>query len=37
LHGLYPERRNGGFDDFHAVSKATAEEEYEQIWRYFIS
>jgi len=27
LHGLYPERRNDGFDDFHAVSKATAEEE----------
>ena len=27
MHGLYPERRNDGFDDFHAVSKATAEEE----------
>jgi len=27
LHRLYPERRNGGFDDFHAVSKATAKEE----------
>jgi len=27
LHGLYHERRNGRFDDFHTVSKATAEEE----------
>jgi predicted deacetylase len=27
LDGLYHERRNGGFDDFHTVSKATAEEE----------
>ena len=27
MHGLYHERRNGGFDDFHTVSKATATEE----------
>ena len=27
LHGLYHERRNGRFDDFHTVSKSTAEEE----------
>ena len=27
LHGLYHERRNGRFDDFHTISKATAEEE----------
>ena len=27
LHGLYHERRNGRFDDFHSVTKSTAEEE----------
>ncbi len=27
LHGLYHERANGGFDDFHTVTKAVAEEE----------
>ena len=27
LHGLYHENRNGKFDDFHAVTKADAEEE----------
>jgi predicted deacetylase len=27
LHRFYHERRNGGFDDFHTVSKATAKEE----------
>ena len=27
LHGLYHERRNGRFDDFHTVSKAIAAEE----------
>ncbi|HEY0579404.1 MAG TPA: DUF2334 domain-containing protein [Candidatus Nitrosocosmicus sp.] len=27
LHGLYHERKNGEFDDFHSVAKATAEEE----------
>jgi predicted deacetylase len=27
LHGLYHERRNGRFDDFHTVSKSRAEEE----------
>jgi predicted deacetylase len=27
LHGLYHEDRNGRFDDFHTVTKATAEEE----------
>ena len=27
LHGLYDERGNGRFDDFHTVSKATADEE----------
>ncbi len=27
LHGLYHEDRNGKFDDFHAVTKAAAEEE----------
>jgi predicted deacetylase len=27
LHGLYHERKNGMFDDFHSVTKATAEEE----------
>jgi predicted deacetylase len=27
LHGLYHEDRNGQFDDFHAVTKSTAEEE----------
>jgi predicted deacetylase len=27
LHGLYHERKNGRFDDFHTVTQATAEEE----------
>jgi len=27
LHGLYHERKNGGFDDFHTITRATAEEE----------
>jgi predicted deacetylase len=27
LHGLYHERRNGRFDDFHTITKAAAEEE----------
>jgi predicted deacetylase len=27
LHGLYHERKNGRFDDFHTITKATAEEE----------
>ena len=27
LHGLYHERTNGKFDDFHTVTKAVAEEE----------
>lgn len=27
LHGLYHERANGGFDDFHTVTKAVAEGE----------
>jgi predicted deacetylase len=27
LHGLYHERRNGKFDDFHMVTRACAEEE----------
>ena len=27
LHGLYHERKNGEFDNFHSVTKATAEEE----------
>jgi predicted deacetylase len=27
LHGLYHERRNGRFDDFHSITKAAAEEE----------
>src|SRR5919199_1045864 len=27
LHGLYHERRNGRFDDFHTIPKAAAEEE----------
>jgi|SRR5438067_2920768 len=27
LHGLYHEDRNGRFDDFHTITKATAEEE----------
>ena len=27
LHGLYHEYRNGRFDDFHTITKATAEEE----------
>jgi peptidoglycan/xylan/chitin deacetylase (PgdA/CDA1 family) len=27
LHGLYHERRNGRFDDFHTIKKAAAEEE----------
>jgi predicted deacetylase len=27
LHGLYHERTNGEFDDFHTVTKAAAEEE----------
>ena len=27
LHGLYHERKNGEFDNFHSVTKSTAEEE----------
>ena len=27
LHGLYHERRNGRFDDFHTITKAAVEEE----------
>jgi predicted deacetylase len=27
LHGLYHERKNGEFDNFHSVTEATAEEE----------
>lgn len=27
LHGLYHERKNGEFDDFHTITKACAEEE----------
>ena len=27
LHGLYHERKNGEFDNFHSVTKAAAEEE----------
>lgn len=27
LHGLYHERKNGRFDDFHLITKAAAEEE----------
>ena len=27
LHGLYHERKNGRFDDFHSITKGAAEEE----------
>ena len=27
LHGLYHEKKNGRFDDFHTITRATAEEE----------
>ena len=27
LHGLYHDRKNGEFDNFHSVTKAVAEEE----------
>jgi predicted deacetylase len=27
LHGLYHDRKNGRFDDFHTITKAAAEEE----------
>src|SRR5919107_2658374 len=27
MHGLYHEKKNGKFDNFHSVTKATAEEE----------
>ena len=35
LHGLYHERKNGEFDNFHSVTKAAAEEEYVPALKYF--